>query len=121
VRLPFGWRLVSPRTQDLIEMDLAEMQDFVSAARREIEEYGGAFRRIWEEHQPLAVSVRERGSRLELRCSRCATDEHHTWTVDNQLVWPCPTVRVLLTGAAARFVASDLTTTTTKEAPHERE
>lgn len=81
----------------------------LAAALEEEKRFKGRFKRrlaafevmrdaILNEHLPSPFPAPD-GVRLELRCVRCHTDEHHTRHSDNYLLWPCPTVAPILATA----------------------
>ncbi|WP_454199539.1 hypothetical protein [Nocardia sp. Marseille-Q1738] len=74
-----------------LESEVRELKEFHTSNREQLERHGEILRGIFNEHPPIVVSSRD-GVRLELRCRRCQTDEHHTWANDSHLPWPCPTL-----------------------------
>lgn len=68
--------------------ELREFRDHGVATRTKA---AAILRHVLDLHQPRAVTARD-GLTLELRCWRCRTDENHTWSNDNYMPWPCPTI-----------------------------
>jgi len=78
-----------------LESTLREEESFKVRFQRELAAYVVMRNGIFVEHPAKSFPSRD-GVHLELRCVRCHTDEHHTWYSDNFLIWPCPTVKLIL-------------------------
>lgn len=89
------WR---DRSDDLAG-DLADLMEIRDNLKAMVERHKAVQHAVFAEHAPRVVRSRD-GSGLELRCTRCRTDEHHTWADANMLLWPCPTLASFVTFAS---------------------
>lgn len=79
------------RRHDLRD-EITELSELNARLRDQLSRYREALTAIYAEHQPMTAWSRG-NVRIELRCRRCQTDEHHTWKNDNHVPWPCPTLK----------------------------
>ena len=91
---------------DDLESEVRELRGFSERGRKYEVEALAIFHHVYAQHQPKVVKTQGQ-MRLELRCRRCTTDENHTWSNDNYLPWPCPTIAPFVATAKYEEVKPD--------------